>query len=286
MQLLDKFFKYAVERQSILLSKKAKISRDVWTKDPTLKEWAFCNIFREDDFTTKWFKHNVRNALDQDPKILFATVAFRWFNRVETGEKIVDLLVGEWDVEEARRRLKDTKPVVTGSYIIKTPNGMNKLDGVLQCIENVRPHAHRMAVDLALDKNAKLEDTWTALKQFGFLGDFMAYEIVTDLRHTHLLDTAPDIMTWANPGPGACRGCARVVGLEPGRFKRNNRIHYLRVLAIMKELLEASKNPDNWPSDWQKWEMRDVEHTLCEFDKYRRVIEGGRMKNKYKPRNP
>jgi hypothetical protein len=48
--------------------------------------------------------------------------------------------------------------------------------------------------------------------------------------------------------------------------------------------LNRSRNTDGalWPKDWPKLEMRDVEHTLCEFDKYERVKAGeGQMRAKY-----
>jgi hypothetical protein len=50
------------------------------------------------------------------------------------------------------------------------------------------------------------------------LGPFLAYEIVTDLRFTALLENAPDIMTWANPGPGAKRGITRLLDEHTERF--------------------------------------------------------------------
>jgi hypothetical protein len=34
---------------------------------------------------------------------------------------------------------------------------------------------------------------------------------------------------------------------------------------------------------WPIWEMREVEHTLCEFDKYMRVVNGeGFPRGRYK----
>jgi len=139
----------------------------------------------------------------------------------------------------------------------------------------------------------------------------MSYEVVTDLRHTALLDRAPDIMTWANPGPGACRGLARVNGLVDKdaiekEFSRSNQRDRAIVIRGMRALLEASRSPSYWPQargraissdsevychslktaseQWPAWEMRDVEHTLCEFDKYERVRLGqGRPRRLFRP---
>jgi hypothetical protein len=104
------------------------------------------------------------------------------------------------------------------------------------------------------------------------MGPFMAYEVVTDLRHTAILENAPDIHTWANAGPGARRGLNRVFGKDYGRDD----------VVGMRELLKLSRYM--WPSQIEgvmqpRWEMREVEHSLCEFDKYERARLGqGRPK--------
>ena len=38
----------------------------------------------------------------------------------------------------------------------------------------------------------------------------MAYEVVTDLNYTKILQNVDDKMTWANAGPGAVRGLNRI----------------------------------------------------------------------------
>ena len=49
------------------------------------------------------------------------------------------------------------------------------------------------------------------MKSNAFFGGFHSYEIVTDLRHTYLLENASDINLWANIGPGCRRGLARII---------------------------------------------------------------------------
>lgn len=280
---VEEFFKYARERESIRIKRYAQPFP--WTDDKILQENRFCNVFREDDKTTIWFRENVRNFLQNYPRVLPATVIFRWFNRIETGEKILDLLVNadKWDTAEARKRLTGVSPVVTGSYIIKTPNGMTKLEGLLWCFDQFLPK-WRELYDTIIPGTTTMETLWTQLQEFPFLGQFMAYEIVTDLRFTHILKNAPDIMTWANPGPGAARGMGRLVeGADINTFKMQNKKHRQIVIEKMQELLEASKEEHNWPKEWQQWEMREIEHTLCEFDKYERIRLGeGKMKQKFR----
>jgi len=187
-----------------------------------------------------------------------------------------------WDPVEIHNVLANQKPIVTGSYIIKTPDGMNKLKGVLWCIEKIRNDCSSMAQ--AIDERIALEDVWQKLKEYPYLGDFMAYEIVTDLRYTALLNNAPDILTWANPGPGAARGYSRILGKEPEYLNRSSKRDREVLIEGMRALMNLSKDAgfDGRP-DWPLWEMRESEHTLCEFDKHQRTKNGeGRPRQIYR----
>jgi hypothetical protein len=284
-QNVQTYFDLARERYHIMLRRRAGLPREQWTNDPIFQQWRFCNVRREDDKTTEWFRNNIRGVLQKrGSDVLFATIAFRWFNRIETGEKILEELCAgpdDWDPDAVRRKLSGVKPIVTGAYMIKTPPGMNKLEGILKCIEDARPHIHEMAFHCEPDTT--LEGMWTALRMFPYLGSFMAYEIVTDLRHTCLLKSAPDINTWAVAGPGCARGMGWVVSGDPERWKYAQAKHQEQILFFMKELLAISREERFWPQTWPAWEMREVEHWACEVWKYIRCRDHGQPpKEKFK----
>lgn len=316
MSGIDDFFDYAKERYAILLRRRQGRPRP-WTIDPILQHHRFCNIFREDDRTTEWFRKNVRDPLDHRPEVLLATVLFRWFNRITTGEAIFNqtTITDEGDVHTAFEKflidgnighLKNAimtycgdGPYVTGAFIINTPTGMTKLDGVLWAFgEFARGPWKHVGGELLrfndpsslghapvrtegmpwVERNWGLEAIWTWLQQFPRLGTFMAYEIVTDLRHTAMLGNAYDIFSWANPGPGARRGLSYICGGDRHTVPREVR-YRAQQIEMMKVLQENTRNTHYWPYGWPSWEMRDVEHTLCEFAKYEMVRRGeGRTK--------
>lgn len=294
-------FDYMRARHEIYLKRQAGVPKGQLTDDPIFQTFRFCNVFRELDTTTIWLRQNVREKVPVE-HVLLATVLFRWFNRIKTGEAIFvqealgleEELPGEtaWDafvrlgnVDYLRAAIFSycqPGPYVTGSYIIKTPDGMDKLDGVLDCVQKfhdlVKPfyardinHGWNRATNemLAGPGMFKLETVWEWLRQFPFLGDFMAYEIVTDLRHTPLLDKAPDIYKWANPGPGAMRGLNRMAGRD-----LTKRLPKKQYIDEMWALLEMGEDRELWPISWPELEMRDIEHSLCELDKYLRVKTG------------
>jgi hypothetical protein len=276
---LKTFFDLAAERYRIYLNRNELRLSSPWTQDPIYQKYRFCNVFREDDKTTVWFRDTLRNPLDTNAtKVLFATIAFRWFNRISTGKLISGNLMegpSKWDPRKIREILKDKKPVVTGAYIIKTPNGMNKLDGVLFCIEEVRADIDALTDHLAFNCKT-LESMWERLREYPYLGDFMAYEVVTDLRYTLLGRDAQDIDLWCNPGPGCTRGLGWVISGNFEQFNRGSRKDRAEMLPLMQEILLASRSDEYWPRQFcRSWDMRTVEHWLCETTKYIRVRDGG-----------
>lgn len=279
MQNIVQFFGTARERYRIK-ERRERGEPLPWTDDAVFKAWRFCNVHREDDRTTRWFAENIRQPLNETGnklKIVQATMIFRWFNRIETGEKILDLMLGEWNSTEARRRLKDVSPVVTGAYIIKGPDGFSKLDGVLFCIDKALP---RLA-GFTPTWGQSLEKAWADLLNVYYLGRFMAYEIVSDLRWTSVLNQAEDIMTWANAGPGCARGLGWIQCQNPAYYNPGSSKDQTIMLEKMHELLLLSKEEKFWPQEWPGWEMREVEHWNCEYDKICRAKAGQKLKRRY-----
>jgi hypothetical protein len=348
-QAVQDFFWNARERHAIYLRRRAGLPRP-WTTDPVMDRYRITNVYRELDKTTKWFRENVRDPMRDKPEVLLATVLFRWFNTIRTGETLFkqtllgsgktpwELYLSTGDVTPMHDALRaQGAPWVTGAYMIRSPEGMDKLDGILKSFDDfANDHADmkgkmaeatwRDVADLCLKlredpyDRVSLHDVWQWLKQFYGQGAFLAYEVVTDLRFTALLDMAPDINTWANPGPGALRGANILLGrVERGRKGRLDKSTVPEAHAVMEALLELSKDPSYWPQeftrlddpdvnllahgpvwdhigdvlsnkvgigwkpgDWPAWEMREPEMQLCEHTKIVRTRLGfGRPRGTY-----
>jgi hypothetical protein len=89
------------------------------------------------------------------------------------------------------------------------------------------------------------------------------------------------------------RGLNRIHGRD-----LNKNIGKDNFIKEMQKLLALSQTDQFWPNmmktavmhdlpggflDWPEWDMRTVEHTLCEFDKYERVRLGqGAPRQKFK----
>lgn len=294
---VERFFAYARERHAIYLRRMVRHEPQPWTDDVILAKYRFTNVYRELDRTTLWCRQYVRDPLATKPELLLAVVLFRWFNRISTGETLfcqTSLLTkrtafeqmlglldkgrgGEMAMHPLRSALRmQPPPHVTGSYTINTPGGMSKTDGVLAqlaafCDRDWRTRAEQMMVP---QFNHTIEGTCIWLEESLGMGGFMAYEVACDLRYTPLLAGAADANTWANTGPGAARGVRRVIDGVSEIDDVRRSVPKARALTAMQTLLAWSRDPLHWPRDWSAWEMREVEHTLCEFDKYERVRLG------------
>lgn len=168
---------------------------------------------------------------------------------------------------------KQGSPWVTGSFMIRSPIGMDKLEGVLSSFRdfwNGRPKfsvriegqiAHsvsmnwRQLADHCLDRRDSSEpvsmiDVHEWLKNFYGLGDFLANEITSDLRYTALLDRAPDVGTFNSPGPGALRGAYLMLyGVKQGRKGRLEKATVKETYAVMNALRELSRDTRYWPQE-------------------------------------
>lgn len=278
----ERYLELCTERQRIL-QRRRDGQEWPWTDDEILQTYSFCNVYREDDRTTVWIRENLREPLRDHPNVLFGMVMARFFNRIETLEHISSHFIEHgWDSDYTYEVLQGINPVVTGAYMVNTPKGMTKLEGVLTILDMVwedEPLLRQMMPDIGAQ--VTMERLHHELQKYPHLGAFMAYEMVTDLRHTFVLENAPDLMSWASPGPGCVRGLCRVMGVELGSLQYHKKQDRARCLGVMQGML--SKVNEVWPQEWPRWEMREVEHTLCEFDKYERVRLGeGRPKAKYR----
>jgi hypothetical protein len=273
---VNRFFNYARERYLVMLRRNGNQAAP-WTNDKILQQYRFCNVFREDDKVTAWLRNKFRAPFRSDPRVIPGVITFRFFNRIESGEVLLRHgLIWDWKAQVARQAFFNVKPLVGAAYIIKTPNGKNKLEGIIEILEPIwKAHHDKSLTDTVLSIQT-MEDLVSYLETFPYIGKFTAYEIACDLQYTDFFHPT-DPMTWANPGPGAQRGLQRLC-----YGKLGPKLYDSVMLAMMQSLLGLSKQASYWPGNWPQWDMRTVEHTLCEFDKYERARLGeGTPKQKF-----
>lgn len=283
---LRRYFHTAKMRHQIYIARQRGLSRIMWTDDPILFKYRFCNVYRELDKVTIWIRENWREPYADHPNLAFAMALARLINWPPSLEEIG--FPKRWQPARIKKILHHRKSqglkVFTGAYLLGggIPPGGSRIDHMTK---NILTPLYNDLHNLTGDGTDCLEGVWEGLKMQRGIGPFIAYEIVSDLRHTRYLRDAPDIMTWANPGPGALRGLTRLWGYHP-KTERKNGKNFPKAHAFdaMRMLLKMSK--DKLPSWMPKWEMREVEHWLCEFDKYERIRHGEGILDRFEPVGP
>lgn len=282
---LDDYFTFLRERYQILLRRRAGQPAP-WTDDPVLREWRFTNVRREDDRTTIAFRETVRDPLRDDPHVLLATIAWRWFNLIETGEILQPFLRSKdaWNRVEVGRLLQERQDrgeqVFTGAFMVNSPQNQPKLPAILNAIDWCYRNLDAEEVArMCTTKEAMFKRIEAVPRQ----GAFTAYQVVVDLTHTALLEGAPDFNTFTVAGPGCAKGIGRVFHGDPAHFNYSSRRDQAEMLRLMVETLEASRDPKHWPSDWPPFILSDIENSFCEAHKYGSAREGNRQKRRFRP---
>ena len=279
-----------------------------WTSDPVLRNGRFCNVFRELDTVTIWIRKNIRERYADHPHLWFMLAIARYINWPDTLSELMQ--TAQWPDREGfepswlttalEHRAARKEKVYTGAYMIRAESN--------QKAEWYNWSKHRYITEIVLGRLWEKREQWTMLLNGGaypgepvkqeevwgyfqspyFIGwgPFMSYEVVTDLRHTRYLENAPDIYTWANAGPGAIRGLNRLhfrAHAQPLRQERANKEMFDLMLALNDlDTPEMNRVFGEVDDVNPRFEMRDVEHSLCEFDKWKRVMRGeGQMRSKY-----
>lgn len=279
LQPLDRFLYWVRERQQILLKRQAGFPKP-WTTDKILQSYSFTNVQREDDRVTRWFKDNVRDRLKDDPIIVFATIAFRWFNLpTPTGEYLNSHgYLEEWNTPKVIAGLTEFKnkglKVFTGAFNISNSGSSDpKINRV--CEAYIEPvWQQRASLYQRVCLTGTLQSAFDKLSKLPGLGGsgFMAGQVVCDLAYTHVLEDAPDWWTFCTWGPGSKRGMNRVLGnsvdcpISQQRWKQ----HLDNLQTLTGQRLGM------------KLHARDVQSCLCEFSKYECGLwEDGHVKRRY-----
>jgi hypothetical protein len=259
-----------------------------WTHDRILQSFRFCNVFRELDTVTCWIRENIRKPYADHEHLWFMLAIARYINLPDTLQALIE--AGAWpsnpdftpslmtEVLDARK--SHGEQIYTGAYMIRAESDpkapwyrWSKQRYIAEIVLG-RLWEDRKAIGEFLDHECdELQRAWAMLAKaprYVGWGPFMTYEWVTDLRWTRYLEDAADIYSWANAGPGALRGLRR---LRHPEFKLDGPpVAPDEATAEMIKLMRMA--PKFLPAEFDELELRDIEHSLCEVDKYLRVFHG------------
>lgn len=292
-EIYDLYWYFANERQNIFI-KKLNGDTPPWTNDPILKTYKFCNSYRVNDRVSQYLLKNViyNGKTYKDEDMLFRIILFKLFNKESTWE----LLLKEFkDITLSTFDMKEYSKVLTNAINnnIKIYN-----DAYISCATKAfgydRKHDNHLAllnkmfiIDKVQDKILKctnMEQAFKIIKSYPLIGNFIAYQLITDINYSNIVDWKEDEFTVA--GPGSLRGIKKCF-IDKGNLSNEDIIRYMynHQEEEFKRLNLDFKMIGN-----RKLQLIDIQNIFCELDKYCREkvpsLKSNRtkIKKKYTPK--
>lgn len=291
----DSYWRFAVERQNVFFRRLAN-EPGPWTTDPIISAHKFTNAYRASDRVSQYLIRHViyRDDLPSSaPEVLFRTLLFKLFNKIDTWE-LLERMFGAITFTDYQFKRYDhvlSQAMQAGGRIYSAayimPPGGSTFGYAFKHQNHLRLLEMMMKDDLAgrLTKMRRMQPAFELLRSYPTIGDFLAYQFVTDINYTEITDFSE--MDFVIPGPGARDGIRKCFVNSAGL----NEAELIRLMADNQEH-EFNRLGIDFKSLWgRRLQLIDCQNLFCEVDKYARVahpevagISGRtRIKQKFSP---
>jgi len=273
--LLDTYWYFAAERQNILF-RRLKRSNYRWTDDPILQEYKFTNAYRVADRASQFLIRNViyRDDLPSaDEEVIFRIFLFKLFNKIETWEYLEDCL-GKLTLSNFSFTAYDnalTRAMDSGQKIYSAAYIMHPGSNVFG---NKRKHQnHLMLLEQMFSTNivqklkscGSMQEGFEVLFSYPLIGDFLAYQYITDINYSEVVDFSET--EFVVPGPGALDGISKCF-YDLGGLNEPELIKFM--CDIQDD--EFTRLGIDFKNLWgRKLQYIDCQNLFCEISKYSRI---------------
>lgn len=292
--IYDLYWYFAYERQNIFI-KKQNGEPSPWTNDPILQEYKFCNSYRVNDRVSQYLLKNIiyNGKTYSKEDMLFRILLFKLFNKESTWEllitKLGDITLSNFDFNKYSKILTEAIEKNIKIYNDAYISCANKAYGYNHKHDN---HLSLLKQIFIIDKShlkilesKTMQEAFNILKSYPLMGNFMAYQLVTDINYSDIVNWREDEFTIA--GPGSLRGIKKCF-IDTGNKTNEEIIKYMyeHQEEEFKRLNLNFKRIGNRPL-----QLIDCQNIFCELDKYCRVafpdLKSNRtkIKKKYSPKN-
>lgn len=270
----DAYWRFASERQRIFFAR-VEGKRWPWTDDPVLREYKFTNAYRASDRVSQYLIKEVIYRGDASPEeVFFRTLLFKTFNRIETWE-LLGREFGEITFKEYSFKRFDAvlsaamergERVYSAAYIMpsggaKAPAG-RKHSMHLRLIEQMV----KDGLPKKISNARSMAKAFELIRDYPTIGDFLAYQYVTDLNYGPLTNFSE--MEFVVPGPGAFSGIHKCFSDLGGLTEAE----IIKVVTDRQEE-EFQRLGLSFRTLWgRRLQLIDCQNLFCEVDKYARVM--------------
>tara|TARA_R110002110_G_scaffold415733_1_gene654569 strand:+ start:2546 stop:3631 length:1086 start_codon:yes stop_codon:yes gene_type:complete len=271
----DAYWYFAFERQNIFFNRINR-TNGPWTRDPILSEFKFTNAYRAADRVSQYLIRHViyRDDLPNNAgEIFFRIILFKLFNKIETWERLErdlgPLVFEDYDFDAYDAVLMSLKAagnsIYSGAYIMHP--GSSAFQKKFKHQNHLKLLELMMAEELPdrIADTRRMQDGFELLLEYPTIGDFLAYQFVTDLNYSELTDYSE--MEFVVPGPGALDGIKKCFSNLGGL----NTAEIIRFVADIQEQ-EFERLELDFQNLWgRRLQLIDCQNLFCEISKYSRV---------------
>lgn len=296
--VFNTYWRFAVERQKVFFQR-LDGRPGPWTEDPVISIHKFTNAYRASDRVSQYLIRHViyRDDLPQSPsEVFFRTLLFKLFNKIETWQ-LLEHSFGAITFKDYKFEHYDkvlTQAMAAGGRIYSAayimPPGGSAFGHKSKHQNHLRLLERMMADELAGQLGAvkRMQAAFELLRGYPTIGDFLAYQFVTDVNYSEVTDFTE--MDFVIPGPGAKDGLRKCFSHSAGL----NEAELIRLMADNQEQ-EFERLGIDFNDLWgRRLQLIDCQNLFCEVDKYSRVahpdivgISGRtRIKQKFTPTGP
>jgi thymidylate kinase len=292
----DTYWRFAAERQEVFF-RRLSAQPAPWTTDPILTEYKFTNAYRASDRASQYLIRDViygEGRPTSVEEVFFRIMIFKLFNKIETWIEL-ERALGPLTYEDysfehydqvLARAMGQGSSIYSAAYIMPSGSG-----------DSVHPRKHqnhlalleRMLADSVpqrLSDCRVMQRAFELLKSYRGLGDFLAYQYVTDINYSEITDFSE--AEFVVPGPGALDGIRKCF-VDRGGLNEPETIKFV----MERQQQEFERLGLAFRSLWGRpLQLIDCQNLFCEVDKYARVkhpeIEGlsgrSRIKQRFSPK--
>ena len=285
----SRYYAWIYERQLIWYRRYILKQKPPWSNDPILAKFRFTNSYRELDRGTIYAIDQVLFPKNDTPeRLLMRTITYRVFNKAATYDKVFRSegyfetadYVPDWDrIHDLLEAEHKNGPVFTNAHVVATfgarsANDETKLSKVIPFLAQTYGIIKSLTDRVLREPGADFQLAHKRLQEIEHIGDFIAFEILSDLAYTNAVEW--DENTWANAGPGAREGLQL---LFPDRYRTNSPMVLMRELQEEQNLWLHSLGLPLYLVAGPKVHqahltIRNIEGGLCEYYKYNACVNG------------